>query len=144
MRRSAGVSVTPARIAFAVTPSGASSNASCRMCDSSAAFAADTAPYALITRVEPELVIAKMRLFLPSSFAVRHVLRPVHEAVRHHVERHVHLLLADALLRVVGDERQQRPERERVHQHVARTRRRRSSRASSSSAAVALVRRPRR
>ncbi len=44
MRRSAGVSVTPARMALAVTPSGASSKASWRMCASSAAFAADTAP----------------------------------------------------------------------------------------------------
>ncbi len=38
--RSAGVSVTPARIAFAVIPAGASSRASCRMYESSAAFAA--------------------------------------------------------------------------------------------------------
>src|SRR5207302_1205833 len=37
---SAGVSVTPARIAFAVMPCGASSEASWRICDSSAAFAA--------------------------------------------------------------------------------------------------------
>ena len=43
---SAGVSVTPARIAFAVTPvpRRASSIASCRMCDSSAAFADETTP----------------------------------------------------------------------------------------------------
>jgi len=48
----------------------------------------------------------------------RQVLRPVDEAVRHHVERHVHLLLADPRLRVVVDERQQRAEGQRVHQHV--------------------------
>src|SRR5262245_2447911 len=40
----AGVSVTPARTAFAVMPWGPSSAASCRMCDSSAALAADTGP----------------------------------------------------------------------------------------------------
>ena len=41
----AAVCVTPAMIAFAVIPRGASSTASCRMCDSRAALAADTAPY---------------------------------------------------------------------------------------------------
>src|SRR6266568_247323 len=42
--RSAGVSVTPPRSAFTAIPSGASSSASWRQCDSSAALAADTAP----------------------------------------------------------------------------------------------------
>ena len=43
---SAGVSVTPARMVLAVTPvpSRASSIASCRVCDSSAALADDTTP----------------------------------------------------------------------------------------------------
>ena len=42
--REAGVSVTPARIALTATPTGPSSRASWRTWDSSAAFAADTAP----------------------------------------------------------------------------------------------------
>src|SRR5437870_3904702 len=41
---SAGVSVTPARIALTAIPRGASSEASWRTCASSAAFAADTGP----------------------------------------------------------------------------------------------------
>ena len=41
---SAGVTVTPARTALAVMPRGASSTASWRMFDSSAALAADTGP----------------------------------------------------------------------------------------------------
>jgi hypothetical protein len=40
----AGVAVTPARTALAVIPSGASSAASWRTCDSSAALAAVTGP----------------------------------------------------------------------------------------------------
>ena len=57
---SAGVTVTPARIALTLmpVPLRASSIASWRQCDSSAAFAADTAPYVGTTRVEPSEVIA--------------------------------------------------------------------------------------
>ena len=60
---SAGVTVTPARIAFTVipVPRRASSIASWRVCDSSAAFAADTAPYEGTTRVEPSEVIENTR-----------------------------------------------------------------------------------
>ena len=58
--RSAGVSVTPARIALTATPasSRASSIASWRQCDSRAAFAAETAPYDGIVRADPSEVIA--------------------------------------------------------------------------------------
>src|SRR5438477_9878714 len=59
--RRAGVSVTPPRNAFTVMPCGASSSASWRVCDSSAAFAADTAPYVANTRVDPDDVMEKMR-----------------------------------------------------------------------------------
>ena len=57
---SAGVMVTPARIALAVMPlcSRPSSIASWRMCDSRAAFADETTPYDGTTRVEPSEVIA--------------------------------------------------------------------------------------
>ena len=52
--------VTPARMQLAVTPvpCRASSIASWRMCDSSAALADDTTPYDGTTRVEPSEVIA--------------------------------------------------------------------------------------
>src|SRR5439155_1585817 len=50
----AGVSVTPARIEFAVIPRGASSEASCRMWDSRAALAAETGPYWGSTRAPPD------------------------------------------------------------------------------------------
>src|SRR6185369_13294775 len=92
--RTAGVSVTPARIAFTATPFVPSSSASCRTCDSSAAFAADTA------RVQ--------------------VLHPVDEAVRHHVERHLELSFRRLLRARVGDERLQRAECERIHDHAER------------------------
>src|ERR1035438_4579969 len=72
MRRSAGVSVTPARMALAVMPAGASSNASCRMCASSMALAALTGPYSGMARVPPELVMAKMRAPLSNNPASRH------------------------------------------------------------------------
>src|SRR5438093_4464739 len=65
--RSAGVSVTPPRSAFTAIPSGASSSASCRVWDSSAAFAAETAPYVAKTRVEPDDVIEKIRPPFPIS-----------------------------------------------------------------------------
>ena len=57
---SAGVIVTPARIALAVipVPRRASSIASWRMCDSRAALADETTPYDGTTRVEPSDVIA--------------------------------------------------------------------------------------
>ena len=57
---SAGVTVTPARMQFAVAPvpCRASSMASWRTCDSSAALADDTTPYDGTTRVEPSEVIA--------------------------------------------------------------------------------------
>ena len=58
--RSAGVSVTPARIEFTAIPSPrrANSIASCRTCDSIAAFAPDTTPYEGMTRLVPSEVIA--------------------------------------------------------------------------------------
>ncbi len=43
------------------------------------------------------------------------VLDPVDERVGHHVERHLHLLAADGALRVLGEERLQGAEGERVH-----------------------------
>src|SRR5439155_1274450 len=63
----AGVSVTPARIEFAVIPRGASSEASCRMWDSRAALAAETGPYWGSTRAPPDEIIAKMRPPRPIS-----------------------------------------------------------------------------
>src|SRR6187402_3056832 len=56
--RIAGVSVTPAQIAFAVMPRGPSSKASWRQCDSSADLAALTAPYDAQISRDPVLVIA--------------------------------------------------------------------------------------
>src|SRR4029079_6347680 len=58
--RSAGVSVTPARIEFTATPVSrrANSIASCRTCDSIAALAPDTTPYDGTTRLVPSDVIA--------------------------------------------------------------------------------------
>ena len=58
---SAGVFVTPARMAFdrdARVQAAPSSIASCRMCDSSAALADETTPYDGTTRDEPSEVIA--------------------------------------------------------------------------------------
>ena len=43
------------------------------------------------------------------------VLDPVDEAVGHHVLGHLHLLAVDRRLRVLGEERHERTERERVH-----------------------------
>ena len=45
------------------------------------------------------------------------LLRPVHERVRHHVDRHVHLSGAHRFLDGIGDEGLERPEGERVEQH---------------------------
>ena len=45
------------------------------------------------------------------------VLRPVDEAVRHDVERHVHLILGHGLLGIVGDEGPERAEGEGVEEH---------------------------
>src|SRR3972149_5572642 len=46
------------------------------------------------------------------------VLDPVDEAVRHHVDGHLDLLLADRFLRCLADEGQQRAEGERMEKHT--------------------------
>ena len=45
------------------------------------------------------------------------LLRPVDEAVGHHVERHVHLRLGHRFLHRIGDEELERAEGERVQHH---------------------------
>ncbi len=50
--------------------------------------------------------------------AADHLLRPVDEAVRHHVDRHVHLGGRHRVLQRVRDEPSERAERERVDEHA--------------------------
>ena len=139
-----GVIVTPARIALAVmpVPRRASSIASWRMCDSSAALADDTTPY---DGHDPGRALRGHRVDLRALLeeaAAPQVLDPVDEAVGHDVLGHLHLLAVDAALRVVGEERDERAERERVHDDpdvrmaAGRARSRRTARASVASAAA--------
>ena len=82
MSRRAGVSVTPARIALAVIPAGASSSANCRMWASRIALAALTGPYSGMARVMPRTRAGSTAVSTPAGVAVISIVPPMRSAVR--------------------------------------------------------------
>ena len=112
-----GGGVTPAMIAFAVIRCGASSMA--MAVHSSAHLAAETAPYAGHAAMEPE---ESWR----NTTAADHlatfdqVLCPVHQRVRHHVERHIHMFAANRRA-IVRDVWTERAECQRMKQNLNRS-----------------------